>query len=444
MSRKKEENKFTMEHKRPAFDDIKSYEEFQQYNWTRQDLIKICNDHDLLFVGSEKKLRGVIKSYFNGVKIPPRRNWYTNKVLNRFVNENGLSIFGGLVLLAVAIFLITFGIISKLQGREEQYFVLPLAFGTPLLIMAVLCIQIDKSIAVIRSIRPMSGDKKFTKEQVNAQANAKNAKNLGYEGIILAPDMLIGSSAGIAAVAYEDISSLQVKRTLHERYYNKRHLRGMDYYTYDIIVRTNRGKKVVISKSLYNAEVAVKKLYDHCLKQNPQVKFLIAEEQATPGEKVKSAIDFAVTNGALTSITVSDNLKKQLARHHILLRLDSVLGTSLVSGILIFIMSRFVTDWFTIQVIFLLILFLSLPFFTTLSLILAIRMAGKNDFDFYLGEISGWYDNGYAIKGVSNARLGFIKELKPTTEPDAGDQVILARFDDLYSLISYNLRNITK
>ena len=63
-----------MEKERPNFDDIKSYEEFEKYHWTRQDLIKICNDHDLLFVGSEKKLKGVIESYFNGVKIPPRRN----------------------------------------------------------------------------------------------------------------------------------------------------------------------------------------------------------------------------------------------------------------------------------------------------------------------------------------------------------------------------------
>ncbi|MBO7605049.1 MAG: hypothetical protein J6S61_01095, partial [Elusimicrobiaceae bacterium] len=46
--------------------------------------------HGLLFVGTEKKLNKVIEAYFNGEKIPPRRNWYTNMVLNSFVNENGV------------------------------------------------------------------------------------------------------------------------------------------------------------------------------------------------------------------------------------------------------------------------------------------------------------------------------------------------------------------
>ena len=75
--------------KRPDFDSIKTYEEFKKYDWHRVDLQEICKDHGLLFLGTEKKLNKVIEAYFNGVKIPPRRNWYTNKVLCCWVNENG-------------------------------------------------------------------------------------------------------------------------------------------------------------------------------------------------------------------------------------------------------------------------------------------------------------------------------------------------------------------
>ena len=50
---------------------------------------------------------------------------------------------------------------------------------------------------------------------MDEQANSANTVNLGYEDILLAPDMLIGITAGIVAIAYEDIASLQVRQTWH-------------------------------------------------------------------------------------------------------------------------------------------------------------------------------------------------------------------------------------
>ena len=70
----------------PDFDSIKDYEHFKKFRWSRGELENICRDHGLLFVGSEKKLNKVIEAYFNGEIIPPRRNWYTNKVLLNYVN----------------------------------------------------------------------------------------------------------------------------------------------------------------------------------------------------------------------------------------------------------------------------------------------------------------------------------------------------------------------
>ena len=77
--------------KRPGFDSIKTYEEFNKFKWTRNELVCICKEHGLKYRGTEEKLHKVIKAYFNGVKIPPNRDWYSNMVLNCFVNDNGVA-----------------------------------------------------------------------------------------------------------------------------------------------------------------------------------------------------------------------------------------------------------------------------------------------------------------------------------------------------------------
>ena len=64
----------------------------------------------------------------------------------------------------------------------------------------------SKNLDVVRSYRPVCGDKRFIRAKVDEQANSANTVNLGYEDILLAPDMLIGITAGIVAIAYEDIA----------------------------------------------------------------------------------------------------------------------------------------------------------------------------------------------------------------------------------------------
>ena len=122
---------------RPDFDCIKDYDQFQKYSWSRAELSNICKEHGLLFVGSEKKLNKVIEAYFNGEIIPPRRNWYTNKVLLGYVNKNGLTMDFDLVLLAVSLLITVIGIISKLNGADDLYYVPCFVFGITGLIVAL-------------------------------------------------------------------------------------------------------------------------------------------------------------------------------------------------------------------------------------------------------------------------------------------------------------------
>lgn len=56
--------------KRPEFEDIKSYDEFNKYYWYLEELQAICKSLHLEYVGGKIELNKIIKSYFDGVIIP--------------------------------------------------------------------------------------------------------------------------------------------------------------------------------------------------------------------------------------------------------------------------------------------------------------------------------------------------------------------------------------
>ena len=212
----------------------------------------------------------MIEAYFNGGVIPPKRNWYKNKVLLRYVNEEGSTLIFDLVLFAVSLLLTVIGIACKARGSE--YYVLFGVLGITGLIVAVFFAYWGHDMDVIMSYFPKCGDKRFTRAQVDEQACSEGAELIKHEKIILAPDMLIGVTAGVAAVDYEDIASLQVKQAQHsERIGPRGSTRYRDYYTYRIVVRTNKGKKIAICESDQDPATAIVRIYEHCLKYNPNV-----------------------------------------------------------------------------------------------------------------------------------------------------------------------------
>ena len=56
---------------RPAFEEIKDYEEFCKYYWYREELIRICKALGLKSDGSKIELNNVIRAYFSGEIILP-------------------------------------------------------------------------------------------------------------------------------------------------------------------------------------------------------------------------------------------------------------------------------------------------------------------------------------------------------------------------------------
>lgn len=58
--------------KRPAFDDIKSYEEFSKYYWYREELQQICKSHGIDASGMKAELNYNIEQFFKGNIIKPK------------------------------------------------------------------------------------------------------------------------------------------------------------------------------------------------------------------------------------------------------------------------------------------------------------------------------------------------------------------------------------
>ena len=432
--------------KRPEFDKIKNYNEFKKYRWTRNELIDICKEHGLRFIGTEKELNRVIESYFNGVRIPPRRDWYTNKVLCSFVNENGLLMFITLGILFISVLLCTIGIINKVRGTDDLCYIPHLVFGITGLIVAIAGIQVDRTLDVIKSYFPRCGDKHFTREQIDEQANSEHTEYLCNTGIFLAPEMVIGSSAGVAAVAYEDISSLQIAQTWHTRRIGMRYSgRSEEYYTYKIIIRTNKGKAVAISITKGKPESDLNALYEYCLKYNPRVRLLEMREsilayekkpnQVTEGEGVRKSVDKAVQEQHLTRISVSEETKKRFIRYKLgsafMLIPISLVVAAVAACILYLLVFRLHHGRGTL----LLLTAQFFPIYAIYCFIKTLVAVKKDDIEFYSGKVDNKYSMGYAINGV-DYRFGYIEKMKPETEPGSGDRVIMARLMNEFSLVS--------
>ncbi len=428
------------------FDKIKNYEEFKRYKWTWPELKEICKDHGLKFVGTEKELSRVIESYFNGVVIPPRRTWYTNKELSTFVNENALMNGLTLSLLFVSVLMCGIGIINMARGLDDTHYVLYLAFGIPILIFEIIGIQTDRTIEVFKSYSPKCGDKSFTREQIDEQANSEQTEHLRSAGILLAPEMMIGYSAGVAAVAYEDISYLRIKQTWHQeriggRYSNK----YREYYTYKITVITKTGKAVAIAKTTESPENILYKIYPYVLKYNPEMQptelknSLLAPDnkpkQVTEGKGIKTSVDKALSEQLLTCITVNEETKKRFIRYK--LRAAFVLipiSFAIAAGVagLLFLLWGVPHLGRVIAPLLIGVLFPVYAIYFFFKTLVSIK---KGDIEFYSGEIVNKHEDGYAIRGLSY-NLGYIEKMKPDPEPYIGDRVIIARLMNEFSLVA--------
>ena len=199
-------------------------------------------------------------------------------------------------------------------------------------------------------------------------------------------------------------------------------------------------------KEVGYAENATLKIYKHCLKCNPQVKMLTmkkssmapdeAGKQITEGSGIKCSVERALQKQLITKTSVGEDIKKRFICFHLrksLIRLLETLVVSVIAGLIFYVAIRFLNN---VNGIFVLSVLFLLPLYAVYSLLSTLSLIHKDDIEFYCGEIAGRSDKGYYVKGVLNYTLGYIKAMRPDAEPCVGDQVVIARLKDRYSLIS--------
>ena len=70
-----------MAEKRPNFDDITSFDEFNKYYWYREELMQICKSLGLEYRGTKRELNYIIEQYFKGNLI--KKKLTKNKKVNQ-------------------------------------------------------------------------------------------------------------------------------------------------------------------------------------------------------------------------------------------------------------------------------------------------------------------------------------------------------------------------
>ena len=117
---------------------------------------------------------------------------------------------------------------------------------------------------MIKHLRPACGSIRYTPEEIDEQANMPGAEWLNGCDIYIAPKIVIGTNKGMTAVEYDDIKEIYVRSRWHTEangLSRKRHhkYRYREYYTYQVIVKTENRKRLILCDSRNFNQAALKK-----------------------------------------------------------------------------------------------------------------------------------------------------------------------------------------
>ena len=148
---------------------------------------------------------------------------------------------------------------------------LGLCFGITILIFAWIGMYLDRALNVIKHIRPACGSVRYTRKEIDEQANSPESVWIyGYD-IYVAPKILIGTNVGMTAVEYKDIKQLYFQEKWHReaiRGSKRITLSGRethsyrDAFTYRLIVVTQNNRRLIMCDSMSGDGAALKKHID--------------------------------------------------------------------------------------------------------------------------------------------------------------------------------------
>ena len=148
-----------------------------------------------------------------------------------------------------------------------------MAFGITWLIVTAIGMNLMGTLKMFKHWRPACGSTRYSVKEIDAEANMPDAVWLSSAGIYLAPKIIIGTQMGMTAVGYGEIARVKTKVVQHfEKYKHKpRKPRSQyyEYHTYQIIVKTKRGKRLKFSDAKRLSMLDLNKLYERVLEHSP-------------------------------------------------------------------------------------------------------------------------------------------------------------------------------
>ena len=160
---------------------------------------------------------------------------------------------------------------------------------------------------------------------------------------------------------------------------------------------------------------------------------------ASSANPVLSQIETAVSNGALSAFTPSEELTKK----YISKRKSQAFGIFFGSLALLFVallvtwllISRLHVIVFSAKIVVIFLFILILPFYSVYNIFSTFSTISKQNYSFYLGEVVAKADTGYLVRGLENQKISFLTDPAGGAEKAPGAQVIVARFKDELDLI---------
>ena len=150
-----------------------------------------------------------------------------------------------------------------------------LIFGITGLLLEAMMIHWGGTLNMLKHLRPACGSRRYTVAEIDEQANMPDAVWFPGLGICLAPKIMIGIKKGVTAVEYSDISRIKVTSGMHlkrtSKYGNNGEGTYRTYDTYQIVVKTKRGKRLVFSDYQYGSGTNYDTIFKTCRERNPDV-----------------------------------------------------------------------------------------------------------------------------------------------------------------------------
>ena len=147
-----------------------------------------------------------------------------------------------------------------------------LAFGITALISGAICINLSRGLNMLKHLRPACSSKRYTPEEIDAEANSPDAKWYAEYDIYVTPNVLIGTNRGMTVVQYSDIRKAYIRSRTHtETKWHPGSIRGYSflrsgptktYETERLIIITKRHRRLVLSEDDYLSVGAIRKIIE--------------------------------------------------------------------------------------------------------------------------------------------------------------------------------------